>query len=62
MSIEEDKDFNFDDVILDILSSGTSIRLQSQLQSLRGARLKSRLQSMASVRSGILHSRSYQIL
>jgi len=27
MSIKEDEDFNFDDVILDILSSATNIRL-----------------------------------
>ena len=33
MSIEEDEDIDFDDVISDILSFGTSIRPWSQSQS-----------------------------
>ena len=68
MSIEEDEDFDFDDVTSDISSSGTSIRgirLWSQsrgARSSRGALTKSRLESITSVRSGILYSRSFQVL
>ena len=36
ISIKEDKDINFNNIILDILSSGTGICPRSQLRSSRG--------------------------
>ena len=56
ISINNEEDFDFDDIILDISSSETALGPWSQIRSLVGAWLKLYLQLVVSVRSGILYA------
>ena len=56
ISINDEEDFDFDDIMSDISSSGTALGPRSQTRSSVGARSKSRSQSVASVRSGMLYA------
>ena len=55
ISINNKEDFNFNNVILDILSSKTTLGPQLQIRSSANTQSKSHLQLVASVRSGILY-------
>ena len=56
ISINNKEDFNFNNIISDILSSKTTLGPQSQIRNSVGTQLKLHSQSVASVHLGMLYA------